>query len=418
MLQSRISSKCKFLKSWKFVSTLPLNGVKVVDLSRVLAGPYGTMNLADIGADVVKVERCGLGDETRHWGPPFVSENLSDYFVCCNRNKRSIALDYSKASGREIIHKLVKSADVFVENLRPGTLEKYNLDYKTLSAINPKLVYASLTGYGQTGPYSKKSAYDLTISAEGGLMSITGPEDGDPVRVGVAITDICSGLYLYSSILAALFQAQKCGVGQHIDVPMLSVQLSVLANIGSSYLNSGIIAKPMGSCHPSIVPYQGFNTCDGFIVVAASNDGQFKDLCEAIGWPSLPSNPMFCTNDMRVENRGQLIGHLSERFSEEPSSFWVKLAENYSSFSVSVVNNVEDAFKHPQAQFFNVSKTVRHEKENIDIHMAGHPVRFRNEDTGEYRPPPFLGENTNEILSELGYSSSEIEHFHADNVVG
>eukprot|EP00116_Pleurobrachia_bachei_P001839 sb/3462101/ len=382
------------------------SGAAVVSSSRLTA-PFATQNLADLGADVIKVERLGVGDDTRTWGPPFITPSLSNYFASCNRNKRSIAVNYTTPRGREVVTRLAKMSDVFVENGRPGTLSKHKLDYPSLKEVNPRLIYASLSGYGQTGP--DKSAYDLTIAAEGGLMGITGPEEGQPVKVGVAITDICAGLYLLSSVSAALFDRERNGGhGTFLDISMYRVQLGCLVNIASNYLNSGLVGKPRGSSHPSIVPYQGFTTSDGFIVVAANNDQQFWELSEAVGWPWLASNPMFSTNELRVENRAALIGHLTERFEEEGTEYWVRLSEGYS-FSISPANSVKEAFEGPGSEGMVM--------EEGGVRMVAHPVRWKGEDPAGYRAPPELGQHTREVLGELGYSEGQVMDMERDGVV-
>ena len=400
----------------KTMSSLPLEGVKIVDMTRVLAAPYATMNLSDLGADIIKVERPGIGDETRQWGPPFLSSTLSNYFACCNRNKRSIVIDYTTHEGQEIIRTLLAQSDVFVENLKPGTLKKYDLDYENIKLLNERLIYASLSGYGQDGPYSRQGAYDVPLSAEGGLMGITGPVDGEPVKVGVALVDICSGLYLYSSILAALYQRTKTGIGQQIDVSMFSTQLSILVNVASNYLNSGMIAKPLGSSHLSIVPYQAFKTSNGYIVVAANNDTQFWDLSEAVGWPWLASNPMFSTNDLRVENREELLKHLVERFAEETTEYWIDIAKSYS-FTATPINNVQQAFDHPQAIHSKIVKTAHNDIDNVDIKFVGHPVKFNGKDPDHYSAPPVLGQHTIKILKDLGYTDDKIRKLLKKNII-
>ena len=374
------------------------------------------MNLSDLGANVIKIERPGSGDETRKWGPPFISPTLSNYFASCNRNKKSVVVDYTSQDGQAIIKKLLAQSDVFVENLKPGTLKKYNLDYKSVKFLNEKLIYASLSGYGQDGPHSSQGAYDVPLSAEGGLMGITGPVNGEPVKVGVALTDICSGLYLHSSILAALYQRSTKGIGQHIDVSMFSTQLSILVNVASNYLNSGIIAKPLGSSHMSIVPYQAFKTSNGYIVIAANNDNQFWELSEAVGWPWLASNPMFSTNELRVVNREELLMHLTERFEEETTEYWTDIATNYS-FTATPINNIQQAFEHPQAIHADIVKTVHNEVDNVDVKFVGHPVKFNGKDPNQYKSPPVLGQHTVEVLQSIGYSDKEIKSLIKKNVI-
>ena len=393
-----------------------LKGIRVVDMTRVLAGPFSTMNLSDLGADVIKIEKPCEGDETRAWGPPFISDSLSSYFACCNRNKKSVAIDYRNKKGHQLLKKLIKSSDVLVENSRPATLRKYGLDYATLKECYPKLIYASLSGYGQTGPSAHRGAYDLSISAEAGLMGITGPENGDPCKVGVAITDLCTGLYVYSGVLAALYHREMTGEGQHIDVSLFASQVSLLANIGSNYLNNGIIAKPLGNAHPSIVPYQSFRTSNGNVVITASNDLQFHDLSEALGWPHLSSNPQFSTNSERVENREMLIGHLAERFEEETTEYWLNISESYS-YGATRVNNMKGVFEHEQTKHLDLIKTVQHPVDNTTVSMVGHPVGYSNSGIVEPTAPPLLGQHTEEVLLGIGVSQSEIESLEREGVI-
>ena len=412
----KVSIQSSSILQQKRLSSLPFDGIKVIDMSRVLAAPYATMNLADLGAHVIKIEKPFVGDETRRWGPPFICESLSSYFACCNRNKKSIAIDHSTKKGQEIIVNLLSQADVFVENFKPGSLDKYGLNYEKISKINDKLVYASLSGYGKDGPFANQGAYDLTISAEGGLMGITGNKNEDPVKVGVAITDVCSGLYLAFSIIAALYQRNFTQVGQKIDVSLFSTQLSVLVNVASNYLNSGIIAQASGSSHPSIVPYQGFKTLDSNIVVAANNDLQFHELGEALGWPWLSSNPMFATNEFRVDNREELIRHLNERFAEETSNYWIEKAKIYS-FSITPVNDIHQAFQHPQAIHSEIVKTAYNDFIDANIKMVGHPVKYDNMDPGKYNAPPILGQHTYEILLSSGYMKDDIFQLEKEKVI-
>jgi len=415
----KIPFKCQLLCSSRF-STAPkqplLKGVRVVDMTRVLAGPFSTMNLSDLGADIIKIEKPGEGDETRSWGPPFITESLSSYFACCNRNKKSVAIDYRTKKGQQLLKQLINSSDVLVENGRPATLKKYGLDYTSLKESCPKLIYASLTGYGQTGPSAHRGAYDLSISAEAGLMGITGPEEGQPCKVGVAITDLCTGLYVYSGVLDALYHREKTGEGQHVDVSLFASQVSLLANIGSNYLNNGIVAKQMGNSHPSIVPYQSFKTQDGNIVITASNDMQFRDLSEALGWPHLASNPQFSTNSERVENREMLIGHIAERFEEETTEFWLEISKDFS-YGATQVNDMKGVFDHEQTKHLDLVKTVHHPVDNTEVKMVGHPVGYSNSEIVSPSAPPLLGQHTEEVLSEIGVSQSEIQSLQREGVI-
>lgn len=292
---------------------LPLDGLKILDISRILAGPYCTMILGDLGAEIIKVEKPGAGDDTRSWGPPFCGKE-SVYFLTVNRNKKSIAIDIRTKDGQDLIQKLAKQCDVMVENYIPGKLDQYNLSYKHLNVIAPQLIYCSITGYGQTGPYSKRAGYDVIVSGVGGLMHITGPEDGDPCKVGVAMTDLSTGLYAHGAILAAVLQRQITGRGQHIDCNLFSTQVASLINIGSNYLNAGMEAKRHGTAHQSIVPYQAFKTEDSYILVGAGNDKQFHTLCKVLQLDNLLEDSKYTTNKLRVHNRKSLLSTLDNLF--------------------------------------------------------------------------------------------------------
>ncbi|KAI8970226.1 CoA-transferase family III domain-containing protein [Mycotypha africana] len=403
----------------------PLQGVRVLDLTRVLAGPYCTMMLGDLGADVIKVEHPEGGDDTRAWGPPF-AENAdpndkehgeSAYFLCANRNKKSITVNMKSAGGRQLLHDLVKQSDILVENYLPGKLEKMGLGFKQLAEINPRLIYASITGYGQTGPYSVRPGYDVIIEAEAGLMHITGEPTGPPVKVGVAITDLTTGLYAQNAILAALIHREVTGKGQHIDCSLIESQVASLVNIASNYLIGGQEAKRMGTSHPSIVPYQVFSTKDSFVMIGAGNDGQFVKLCTRIGLDHLAEDTRFKHNKDRVKNRQQLVKLLEKRLQEEDSSFWLEKLTG-AGFPFAPINNIAQTFDHPQLKARGLVQEIEHERAG-KIKLVGPPVKYSNAKTGIRLPPPLLGAHTNEILSEvLCYSKDKIQKLREEGSIG
>ncbi|XP_063465714.1 succinate--hydroxymethylglutarate CoA-transferase isoform X1 [Symphalangus syndactylus] len=325
----------------------PLEGVKILDLTRVLAGPFATMNLGDLGAEVIKVERPGAGDDTRTWGPPFVGTE-STYYLSVNRNKKSIAVNIKDPKGVKIIKELAAVCDVFVENYVPGKLSAMGLGYEDIDKIAPHIIYCSITGYGQTGPISQRAGYDAVASAVSGLMHITGPENGDPVRPGVAMTDLATGLYAYGAIMAGLIQKYKTGKGLFIDCNLLSSQVACLSHIAANYLIGQKEAKRWGTAHGSIVPYQAFKTKDGCIVVGAGNNQQFATVCKILDLPELIDDSKYKTNHLRVHNRKELIKILSERFEEELTSKWLHLFEG-SGVPYGPINNMKNVFAEPQS---------------------------------------------------------------------
>ncbi|XP_071340375.1 succinate--hydroxymethylglutarate CoA-transferase isoform X3 [Trachinotus anak] len=329
----------------------PLEGVRVLDLTRVLAGPFATMILGDLGAEVIKVERPGAGDDTRAWGPPFVGSE-SAYFLSVNRNKKSIAVDLKHPRGAEVIQELTGVCDVLVENYLPGKLHQLGLGYEQLSRVNPRLIYCSISGYGQTGPQSQSPGYDSIASAVSGMMHITGPEDGEPVRPGVAMTDLATGLYTHGAVMAALLQRHKTGRGVHIDCNLLSSQVSCLSHIAANYLNAGKEARRWGTAHESIVPYQGFKTKDGHIVVAAGNDKQFVRVCQVLELMELTEEPQYKTNKLRVQNRKELLHTLSQRFLQEKTADWLRRFEG-SGVPVGPINSIQEVFSDPQVRRFD-----------------------------------------------------------------
>ena len=377
----------------------PLHGIRVLDLSRVLAGPYCTMVLGDLGADVIKVE-SPEGDETRAWGPPFAGEarGESAYYLCVNRNKRSIVVDFKTAEGRDILSRLIRQSDILVENFRPGSLARFSLDFESASALNPNLIYCSITGFGQTGPLRDKPGYDFMIQAMGGLMSITGEPDGEPMKVGVAVADLFAGQNAVIAILAALQARIHTGKGQHLDISLFDSQLSMLANVASNYLVSGNLPKRYGNAHANIVPYQSFQASDGWFVVAVGNDKQFAKMCEVIGKWELVNDVRFVTNSARVQNRDELIPLLKPVFLTKTVNEWLSLIGD--EFPCGAINNLEQAFSIPQAEAREMLIHMEH-KEIGDLRLAGSPLKFSDTPVEYKLPPPRLGEHTEEVLREL-----------------
>ena len=375
----------------------PLNGIRVLDLSRVLAGPYCTMVLGDLGADVIKVE-SPEGDETRGWGPPFAAGE-SAYYLCVNRNKRSIVVDFKTDEGRRIIHELVKRSDVLVENFRPGTLARYSLDFESASGINPNLIYCSITGFGQTGPLRDKPGYDFMIQAMGGLMSITGEPDGEPMKVGVAVADLFAGQNAVIAILAALHARGQTGKGQHLDLSLFDSQVGMLANVASNYLMSGNLPKRYGNAHANIVPYQSFQASEAWFVVAVGNDRQFEKLCEVIGQSELVSDERFHLNSGRVKNREELISILKPIFLTRTAGEWLSVLEN-AGIPCGPINTLDKVFSTPQVEAREMLVPMEH-AEIGDLRLVGSPLKFSDTSVDYRIPPPRLGEHTEEILKEL-----------------
>ena len=407
-----------------------LTGLKVLDLTRVLAGPWACQTLADLGADVIKIEHVSRGDDTRQWKPPeWKPENpegadpkktMSAYFMSANRNKRSLAIDISTSEGQAIIHELALQSDIVVENFRLGKLKEYGLDYETLSKMNPRLVYCSITGFGQTGPYADKGGYDLMIQAMSGLMSITGKPDheegGGPVKVGVALIDIMTGLYSTIAILGAIRHRDIAGVGQYIDMSLFDVGVATLANQSTNYLVSGESPKRMGGAHPNIVPYQVFKAKDDYWILAVGNDEQFKLFCHVAGRPELFSEEKYSTNANRVKHREELIPILECIISKQSRDWWIEHLEN-SGVPCGPINNIEQALNHPQAEARQLKISLPDEDGN---HMPGivQPIWFSKSQIDYHNAPPHLGQHTDEVLSsDLNMTISEIEKLKQKNIV-
>ncbi len=406
--------------------------IKVLDLSRVLAGPWCTQMLADMGADVIKVEKPGDGDDTRHWGPPFLQDKDGNdtthatYFTACNRNKRSVTIDMAKPEGQALIRQMAAQSDVVVENFKVGGLAKYGLDYESLKALNPRLIYCSITGFGQDGPYAERAGYDLMIQAMSGMMSITGnPEGtpgGGPLRVGVALTDLFTGVYACSAILAAIEVRHRTGVGQYIDMALLDVGMTILANQAAGFLNTGKVPQRQGNSHPSLVPYQSLATLDGAMLLAVGNDGQFARFCEAAGQPLWAQDPRYATNTLRVANRDNLIPQIEAVTRTRTTAQWVALLED-KAVPCGPINAMDQAFADTQvvARGLKVNQPVAPE---IAEHLAiksiasvASPLRMKDTPPVLHRAPPALGEHTDAVLAGMGLDAPAIARLRAQGVV-
>jgi len=398
----------------------PLTGVRVLDLSRVLAGPWCTQTLADLGADVVKVERppgptTSGGDDTRGWGPPFLKDREGHdtreaaYYLGTNRNKRSITVDIATADGQALIRKLARKSDVFVENYKVGDMARYGLDYVSLQAINPRLVYCSITGFGQTGPYRDRAGYDYAIQGMGGLMSVTGPSRGEiaddapgggPQKVGVAVADLFTGMYACTAILAALRHRDLTGVGQAIDMALLDTQVAMLANLGANYLTTGVAPGRMGNAHQNIVPYQVFEVADGHMILAVGNDTQFAKFCEVAGAPELATDPRYARNAGRVRERATLVPILAALMKKRSRSDWLSALEA-AKVPSGPINDLAEVFADPQVLARGMTVRIPHPLTD-ELTLVASPMKFSATPVQYHRPPPLLGEHTDEVLREYG----------------
>lgn len=389
----------------------PLQGVRVLDLSRVLAGPWATQMLADLGAEVIKIERPGAGDDTRQWGPPFTTRTDGTpgdaaYFLCANRGKKSVELDIASPEGADIARELALTCDVVVENFKTGGLAKYGLDFASLSAIHPRLVYCSITGFGQTGPRAGQAGYDYMIQAMGGLMSITGQADGrpgaEPMKVGVAVTDLFTGMYASNAILAALMHARATGEGQHIDIALFDVQAAMLANQAANYFVSGTVPTRMGNAHPNLAPYQPFACTDGMVVIAVGNDGQFRALCRALGDVDLATDARFLTNALRIGFRDALTLRLTALTSEFTMADLISALET-AGVPCGPVNTIDQVFEEPQAVARGL--VVEQSRADLDapVRTVASPIRLSGTPVRYDAPPPALGQDTRAVLASLGH---------------
>jgi crotonobetainyl-CoA:carnitine CoA-transferase CaiB-like acyl-CoA transferase len=396
----------------------PLDGITVVDLTRVLSGPYCTMLLADMGARVIKIERPGSGDDTRAWGPPFV-DGESSYFLSINRNKESVALDFKAPQGRAVLDGLIAKADVLVENFQPGTLDALGLGYAGLAERHPRLVYCSITGFGQTGPSRHRAGYDFLLQAMGGLMSITGAPDGapggGPMKVGVAVTDVLTGMYAATAVLAALAHRERSGRGQHVDLSLLDVQVAMLANQAQAFLATGRPPGRLGNAHPSIVPYQAFATSDGHLVLAVGNDGQFARLCEVLGRPGLAADARFATNAARVTHRDALLALLEPLLAARPAAAWTEALEA-AGVPCGPINDLRQVFEDPQVRHRGLRWEVPHPQAGT-VSLVASPIRLSETPVTPPAAPPTLGQHTAEVLAELGVPAEELEALRAAGVV-
>jgi crotonobetainyl-CoA:carnitine CoA-transferase CaiB-like acyl-CoA transferase len=399
----------------------PLAGIRVLDFTRVLAGPWATQALADMGAEVIKVERPDSGDDTRGFGPPFVPSNngspaLSTYFLSANRGKHSITIDLTKPEGQQLARDLAKKSDILVENYKVGSLGRLGLDYSTISALNSRLIYCSITGFGQTGPHRFRPGYDLVVQAMGGLMSITGEMDGEPMRCGVAVTDILTALYATTAILAALYEREKSNLGQHIDLGLLDVQIATLANQATYFLGTGKAPRRYGNAHASVTPYQSFPTKDGRMIIAVANDGQFASLAVLLGMAELADDPSFKTNSERVRNRQILLPLLSEQFLKKSTAEWLADLDR-AQIPAGPVNTIDAAFEDPQIAARNL--VVEFPPGNHgSIRVPANPTRFSRTPVSYEMPPPELGQHTDHVLAQvLGKSRESIEMLREKGVV-
>ena len=409
-----------------------LSHLKVLDLSRVLAGPWCTQILADLGADVIKVERPGAGDDTRHWGPPFLKDAQGNdtanatYFTACNRNKRSITIDMAQPEGQALIRQMAQNSDILVENFKVGGLAAYGLDFASLQALNPRLIYCSVTGFGQDGPYAERAGYDLMIQAMSGMMSITGRSDsvpgGGPQRVGVALTDLFTGVYASTAILAALEVRNRTGAGQHIDMALLDVGMAILANQAAGFLNTGHVPQRQGNSHPSLAPYQDFSTQDGSMLLAIGNDGQFRRFCVAVGKPEWADDPRYGGMAGRVTHRATLIPAMEEVTRTRTTAQWVALLED-KAVPCGPINDIGQAFADGQVQARGLVVNQPVAVESIaslgvnSIATVASPLRLKATPPVLMRAPPALGEHTGEVLAELGLDAAQVAALRAGGVV-
>lgn len=383
-----------------------LAGIKVLDLSRVLAGPWAGQLLADLGAEVLKVERPGAGDDTRQWAPPSLPDGTAAYFLCANRGKRSVTVDITKPEGQEIVRALARDADVVIENYKVGGLKKYGLDYDSLSQLNPRLVYCSITGFGQDGPYAELPGYDYIVQGMSGLMSITGPANGEPHKVGVAVTDLFTGIYASNAILAAIIARQNSGKGQYIDMALFDCALASLANINMNWLIGQQVPPRLGNAHANIVPYQVFACADGHFILACGNDKQFRAVCQVIGLPALADDERFASNPQRVKYRDSVVPVLAEAFMGSTREQWLKRLDE-AGVPCGPINTVDEAFRDPQIQHRGMEIHLQ-DSVGQNVPLVGCPIKLSGTPVEYNQAPPKLGEHTDDVLRALGYDAARI----------
>lgn len=405
-----------------------LDGLKVLDLSRVLAGPWCTQILADLGADVVKIERPGVGDDTRGWGPPFLKDadgndtDQATYFTACNRNKRSVTVDMATPEGQALLQRMAAQSDIVVENFKTGGLKQYGLDHETLRAANPRLIYCSVTGFGHDGPHAQRAGYDLMIQATSGMMSITGRPDevpgGGPLRVGVALTDLFTGVYASTAILAAIEVRHRTGEGQHIDMALLDVGMAILANQASAFLNAGVVPQRQGNSHPSLAPYQDFQTQDGSMLLAIGNNGQFARFCEAAGHAEWAADPRFASNTLRVTHREVLIPQMQAVTRTRSTADWIALLED-KAVPCGPINNIAQAFDDEQVKARGLAVTLPRDAGDGIASITGvaSPLRLSATPPVLRHAPPALGQHTDEVLAEFGLDAEKIAALRAGGVL-
>ncbi len=399
----------------------PLSGLKILDLTRVLAGPWATQMLADFGADVIKIEKPGEGDDTRGWGPPFMTNadgtrGDAAYFQSANRGKKSVCIDISTSGGQGLLRKLAAQSDVLIENFKVGGLKKYGLDYASLSTINPRLIYCSITGFGQTGPFANRAGYDFMIQGMAGVMSITGEPDGDPMKMGVAFSDVFAGLHAVIGITSALYYREKTGEGQHIDISLLDSQVAVLANQALNYLVGGKVPQRLGNAHPNIVPYQTFETKDGHIIMAVGSDRQYTEYCRIIGAAHLAEEP-YTTNRGRVENRAALVAQLAPHMKEKTTAEWI-VAFEAASVPCGPINTIDQVFDNPQVKARGLQLSLQRE-DGLTVPGVANPIVFSQTTNSYAEPSPQLGNATDQVLSDrLGLSAEEIVRLKQQGVIG
>jgi len=390
-------------------SPTSLHDIRVIDLSRVLAGPWATQLLGDLGAEIIKIEKPIVGDDTRHWGPPYIQTGVDKkgrtaaYNLCTNRNKKSVTLDFTHPEGKQVLIQLIKESDVLVENYKLGTLKRFGLDYDAIKAVNPRLIYCSITGFGQTGPWAARAGYDFLIQGLGGLMSLTGrPDDqpgGGPLKVGVALADIMTGMYASTAILAALHHRTESGSGQYIDMALLDTQVAVLANQAMNYFHTGENPERLGNAHPNVVPYQDFKTADGHIIIAVGNDDQFKKLMNEIDLPELSHDPDFESNEARNKNREHLIPLIAEKIKNHQSSDWIERFEQIG-VPCGPINSLEEVFNNEQVASRGMQIEMSHENYGA-VPLVANPINLSETPIQYNYAPPELGEHTRTVLSEL-----------------